>query len=47
MTLYFMIFTGILLAVAAVFIALLPRWWQRRAVAEGNTDWLQIGRAHV
>ncbi len=42
MTLYFIIFTGILLAVAAVFIALLPRWWQRRAVAEDNTDWLRL-----
>jgi len=42
MTLYFGIFSSFLVALAAVFIAVLPRWWQRRAVPEGNADWLRL-----
>jgi len=42
MTLYFWVFSSLLMVLATVFIAVLPQWWQRRALPESNADWLRL-----
>ncbi|MEL0137642.1 MAG: hypothetical protein VW806_09245, partial [Halieaceae bacterium] len=42
MTLYFLIFSSLLLCVSALFVLVLPQRWQRSHTVEGNTDWLRL-----
>ena len=42
MTLYFLIFSSLLLCVSALFVLVLPQRWQRAHTVEGNTDWLRL-----
>lgn len=42
MTMYFYIFSALLLAVAVLFIVVLPTRWRRRALPESNADWLRL-----